>query len=82
MKVVLQYSKKLIAAMGRELTRGAAQAQPNMKNHNACKLCPYGAVCGSEFEEKDIEDDATTQDGALEQMRASLQEGGAQDAGK
>lgn len=75
MGVVLAYSKKLIAAMGRELTRGAAQAKPNLKNHNACRLCPYGPVCGSEFEEKDVEADGTTQDEALEKMRAALQEG-------
>ena len=79
--VVLAYSKKLIAAMGRELLKGAAQAQPNLKNHNACKLCPYGPVCGSEKEEKDVEADATTQEEALEQMRAALREGGGVDAG-
>ncbi len=76
MGVVLGYSKKLIAAMGRELTRGAAQAQPNMKNHNACKLCPYGPVCGSEMEDRDVEEDPSTQEEALWKMRESLREGG------
>lgn len=80
MGVVLAYSKKLIAAMGRELTRGAAQAQPHMKGHNACRLCPYGPVCGSELEEKDVEDMETTQGEALERMREALREGGKPDA--
>ena len=73
--VVLAYSKKLIAAMGRELIQGAAQVKPNMKKHNSCKLCPYGPVCGSEMDDKDIEDENIGQEEALAQMEAALHEG-------
>ena len=73
--VVLAYSKKLIAAMGRELIQGAAQVKPNMKKHNSCKLCPYGPVCGSEMDDKDIEDENIGQEEALARMEAALHEG-------
>lgn len=80
LKVVLAYSKKLIAAMGRELLKGAAQAQPNLKNQNACRLCPYGPVCGSEMGDKDVEDEGITQDEALVRMQEAVKEGGGLDA--
>ncbi len=79
MALVLAYSKKLIAAMGRELLRGAAEARPNLNRHNACRLCPYGAVCGSEFSENDVQEDDASQEEALARMREALQEGGEQD---
>ena len=79
MALVLAYSKKLIAAMGRELLRGAAEARPNLNRHNACRLCPYGAVCGSEFSENDVQEDDASQEEALARMRKALQEGGERD---
>ena len=63
----------------RELLRGAAEARPNLNRHNACRLCPYGAVCGSEFSENDVQEDDASQEEALARMREALQEGGEQD---
>ncbi len=75
LRVVLEYSKKLIAAMGRELAQGAAQVKPNMKKHNSCRLCPYGPVCGGEFGDKDVEMESVGQEEALERMEAALRDG-------
>ncbi len=82
LRMVLDYAKKLIATMGQELAHGAAAVKPNMKNHSACRRCPYGPVCGGEFGEKDVEPDKTTPEEALGQMRAALgqRERGGRDA--
>ncbi len=50
---VLDYSKKLIASMVSELQKGEIEAEPYMINKNSCAFCPYGAVCGKEFSDKD-----------------------------
>lgn len=68
LKTVLAYAKKLIAAMGQELSRGSVEAAPNLKNHSACRFCPYGAVCGQARTEKDIQPDKTTAQEAMEAM--------------
>ena len=68
LKTVLAYAKKLIAAMGQELSRGSVEAAPNLKNHSACRFCPYGAVCGQARTEKDVEPDKTTAQEAMEAM--------------
>lgn len=72
---VLAYSKKLIAAMGSELLEGRVEAEPNLKNHNACRFCPYGAVCGKEYGEKDVEQDKTTAEEAMEKIERLLGKG-------
>ena len=72
---VLEYSKRLIATMGRELERGEAGARPNMHNQAACKLCPYGPVCGSELGERDVEKDLKTREQAMEEIEKRLEEG-------
>lgn len=72
LREVLDYSKKLIGAMGRELLRGSVEAKPHLKNQNACRYCPYGAVCGKEYGEKDVEPDKTTPEEALEQIERAL----------
>ena len=74
LRLVLEHSKRLIAAMGQELLQGAAEARPNMKNHSACQYCPYGAVCGRELGERDVEEEKLTQREAME--RITEMEGG------
>ena len=69
---VLEYSKRLIASMGRELSRGEASARPSLKNENACRFCPYGAICGKEFGERDVEQERLTPKEALARMEAAL----------
>ena len=73
---MLDYSKRLIAAMGEELLNGWVEAVPNLKNHNPCRWCPYGAVCGKEYGEKDVELDRTSPQETLRQMEEALKEGG------
>lgn len=75
METVLKYSKKLIAAMGRELLKGAAQAQPNLKNTAACGRCPYGAVCGGEYGDKDVIKDEPAPAEALARMEREMEGG-------
>lgn len=55
MRAVMEYSKKLIATMANKLHDGYVQAEPSMKNENSCTYCPYNAVCGKEFTDRDIE---------------------------
>lgn len=72
LKTVLAYAKKLIAAMGRELARGGVEAKPNLKNQNACRFCPYGAVCGQAHTDKDIEQEKTSSQEAMERIQQAL----------
>lgn len=71
---VLEYSKRLIASMGRELLRGEAAARPNMKDRSACQYCPYGAVCGRELGERDIESQRLSQREAMAEIDKRLEE--------
>lgn len=66
--VVLEYSKGLIAAMGRELRHGCVEAAPNMINASACKYCPYSAVCGKEFTDEDIVKKSAKADDIIQTM--------------
>ncbi len=68
LRKVLDYAKSLIASMGRELNRGCAGARPNLVNQNACKYCPYGAVCGKEYGEKDVVQDRASVGEVVERM--------------
>lgn len=70
---VLEYSKRLIASMGRELSQGEAAAKPNMKNRSACQYCPYGAVCGKELSDRDVEDERLSPQEALERMEKKME---------
>lgn len=72
---VLGYSKRLIASMGRELKRGCVEADPAMINQNACRFCPYGAVCGQERDEKDIVRDKSSPAEVLAKMELALESG-------
>ena len=76
LQVVLSYSKRLIAAMGEELLEGWVEAVPNLKNHNPCRWCPYGAVCGKEYGDKDVQQDRTGPQETLRRMEEALKEGG------
>ena len=76
LQTVLAYSKRLIAAMAQELLSGRVEAEPVLQNHNPCRFCPYGAVCGRERGEKDVVQDRTTPQQALAQMEKIVQEGG------
>ena len=75
LKTVLRYSKRLIAAMAQELLEGRVDASPNLKNHSACRFCPYGPVCGQEYGEEDVTQDKTTPQEALRQMEEALRKG-------
>lgn len=71
---VLEYSRRLIASMGRELLSGEAAVRPNMKDQSACRYCPYSAVCGSELGERDIEHQRLSQKEALAEIEKRLEE--------
>ncbi len=75
LRQVLEYSKRLIASMGRALKRGCVKADPAMINQNACKFCPYGTVCGREYGEKDVERDRSTAAEALRKMEETAEKG-------
>ncbi len=66
--LVLEHSKRLVASMGQALLEGEAAARPNMKNHSACQYCPYGAVCGKELGERDVEEERLTEKEAMERI--------------
>ena len=70
MSEVINFSKKLVAYMADELTGGNIEAKPMMKNTNACKFCPYGAVCGQEYSDDDIEKEKMNKSEVLEIIRA------------
>lgn len=72
---VLDYSRRLIAAMGRELKRGCVEASPAMVNENSCRFCPYGAVCGREYGEKDVVRDNSSPAEVLEKMKEKMENG-------
>lgn len=74
LRQVLEYSKGLIAAMGRELEEGQAEARPNLSNQAACKYCPYGAVCGKEFGERDVEQERLGTQEAMEKIKERMEE--------
>lgn len=76
LRTVLEYSKRLIATMGEALLEGRVEAAPNMKNHSACRFCPYSPVCGRELGDRDIQQDKTTAQEALRQMEQAVGEGG------
>ncbi len=69
---VLEYSRRLIATMGRELLRGQAAAKPNMKNRSACEYCPYAAVCGRELSDRDIENERLSQKEAMAEIEKRM----------
>lgn len=71
---VLEYSKRLIATMGRELLRGEAEARPNMKNRSACQYCPYTAVCGKELGERDVDNQRMSQSEAMAEIEKRMEE--------
>lgn len=71
---VLDYSLQLIATMGRELEEGTAAARPHMRNHLACQYCPYAAVCGREFSDRDVQSDRITPREAMEEIKRRQEE--------
>lgn len=70
---VLEYSKRLIAAMAEELCQGNVEALPNLKNKSACRYCPYGAVCAKEYGEQDVQKEKLSKDEVLTEMTRVLQ---------
>lgn len=76
LQTVLLYTKRLIATMARELAQGSVEAKPNLQNHNACRFCPYGAVCGKEFGEKDVEKSRLASGEVLALMERETEGGG------
>lgn len=70
---VLEYSKRLIAAMAEELWQGNVEALPNLKNKSACRYCPYGAVCAKEYGEQDVQKEKLSKDEVLTEMTRVLQ---------
>ena len=68
MRQVLQHSKRLIATMGQKLGAGRVEADPMLVNQNACKYCPYGAVCGKEFDDRDVVNRRASTAEILEEM--------------
>ena len=73
---VLEYSKLLIAAMGRELLEGRVEPEPALTGRDSCRYCPYSPVCGRELGGQNVKQDKTTPQEALAQMEEALQKGG------
>lgn len=69
LEAVLGYSKRLIGAMTDELLQGEIEAKPNMKNTNSCAYCPFGAVCGREYGDSDVEEELLGKQEIIEKMR-------------
>lgn len=74
LREVLLHSKRLIATMGQKLSAGRVEADPAMVNRNACKFCPYGAVCGRELDDRDVVQDRASTAEILEQMEKGARE--------
>lgn len=77
LRSVLNYSKRLIATMGQQLRRGCVEASPAMINQNACRFCPYGAVCGKEFTDEDV----VKEKAATEEILQKMEENGGETNG-
>lgn len=75
LRQVLEFTKGKIAAMGRDLRRGRAEAKPSLVNQSACKYCPYGPVCGREFGDKDVTQDKSSAGEVLERMKGGGEHG-------
>ena len=72
---VLQHSKRLIATMAAALARGEVAARPTMVNQNDCRFCPYGSVCGKEFDDKDVKQDRSEPEAVLAKMAEEVPHG-------
>ena len=72
---VLEYSKLLIAAMGRELLEGRVEPEPALTGRDSCRYCPYSPVCGRELGGQNVKQDKITPQEALAQMEEALQKG-------
>ena len=70
LRTVLNYSTRLIATMADELCRGRVEAEPNLVNTSACRYCPYDAVCGREYSERDVKTEKLAPEEVLEEMKA------------
>ncbi len=68
LRQVLEYAKRLVASMGRALKAGCVEPKPSMVNQNSCKFCPYGAVCGQEYGDRDVIQDKSSPQEVLEKM--------------
>ncbi len=75
LRQVMNHAKRLIATMGRELKRGLVEAKPAMINGNSCKFCPYGAVCGKEYDDRDVIQDKSDTSEVLEKMARLAEQG-------
>lgn len=69
LEAVLGYSKRLIGAMTDELLQGEIEAKPNMKNTNSCAYCPFGAVCGREYGDSDVEEELISKQDIIDKIR-------------
>ena len=45
-----------------------------MKNRNACRFCPYSAVCGMELGDRDVENERLSQKEAMAEIDKRLEE--------
>lgn len=72
---VLEHSKRLIATMANKLKSGLVAAEPTMVNQNACKFCPYRAVCGKEYDDRDVTTDKRDYDAVLAEMKGGAEHG-------
>lgn len=70
--LVLDYSKALVAAMADSLAAGDVSAKPAARGKLACTYCSYSTVCGSEYDEEDVDKAALNNNEVLEAMRQEL----------
>lgn len=76
MNTLLDYSKRLIASMTDTLLEGDIMAAPNRSDSLPCKFCPYGTVCGREFDQEDAEKISLKKQEVFEIIREETQNGG------
>lgn len=69
LREILDYSKRLVATMAEELLGGDVAAKPMMHQVNSCAFCPYGAVCGREYSENDVDAEKPPKEEILRQIR-------------
>lgn len=72
METVLLHTKTLIADMVDTLYRGKIDAAPAAQRGLACTYCPYAAICGEEYTEKQVQADKRTDNEALAIMRKEV----------
>lgn len=53
-ETLFRYVRSLVATMANSLIRGEVEARPLLVNGNPCSWCPYGSVCLSQRDDREV----------------------------